>query len=72
MKITTWKQLEKHELIYEIETHGKAVHGHDYNRYMIWLYDDVENPVTGEMGGGFYAEDINDALSNLGIYQEET
>ena len=70
--ITTWKQLEQHELIDEIRIDGPEVHGHNYNRYMIWLKDGVDNPVTGEIGGGFYAEDLKDALSNLGITTART
>ena len=31
----------------------------------VWLHPHIENPVTGEMGGGFYAGDMRDVIDHF-------
>ena len=67
----TWKYVKQLSEVEDVERHGPKVTGHDYNRYSISLHDWVPNPVTGEMGNTFYAENPKDALDQLGYYQRK-
>ena len=65
----TWKYVKQLSEVDDVELHSPKVTGHENNRYLICLHDWVPNPVTGEMGNTFYAENPKDALDQLGYYE---
>ncbi len=66
-----WRYIKTFPEVDDVEVHSPEITGHEKNRYLICLHDWVSNPVTGEMGNTFYAENPRDALDQLGYFVEE-
>jgi len=68
-KPRSWKEVLSHPDIDSIEDNREEAKRLDptSDDMEIWvnLKDDAENPVTGEMGAGFYAGDMRDVIDLL-------
>tara|TARA_R110002073_G_C9220650_1_gene559834 strand:+ start:60 stop:284 length:225 start_codon:yes stop_codon:yes gene_type:complete len=59
----SWKEAEATPCIFSIEHDcGLRVKGEEPTIY-VQLHEGVDNPVTGEEGGGFYVVDFRDFIS---------
>ena len=66
-KPRSWKEVLAHPDIESIDDHRKEFPEDSQSEMWIyvWLKPHVENPVTNEMGGGFYAGDMKDVISHF-------
>lgn len=61
-KPKSWKEVEALPFISQIER--ESYREKDEMHIFIYLKDDEPNPVTGEMGGGFYVVNLADFISH--------
>lgn len=61
-KPKSWKEVEALPFVSHIER--ESYREKDEMYIFIHLNDDVPNPVTGEMGGGFYVANLADFISH--------
>ena len=66
-KPKSWAELAKHPDIFAIQDDRKEFKDSGENEILIIFHDHVENPVTGELGGGFYAGSFKDALDCMNL-----
>ena len=66
-KPISWVELAKHPDIFSIQDDRNEFKNSGENEVLIILHDHVSNPVTGELGGGFYAGSFKDALDSMNL-----
>tara|TARA_Y100000401_G_scaffold26474_1_gene18795 strand:- start:445 stop:660 length:216 start_codon:yes stop_codon:yes gene_type:complete len=64
-KPRSWAELKKHPEISSIEDDRKEFPDSGQMEIYISIYDHIENPVTGEKGGGFFVGSFRDALRHF-------
>ena len=64
-KPRSWKQVLAHPDIRSIDDDRKEFADSVDMDIYVWLHPHIENPVTGEMGGGFYAGDMRDVIDHF-------
>ena len=67
LKINSWDDLIKHPDIFRIEDDRNLWKNSGQNEILIILNDNATNPVTGELGGAFYAGSFKDAKDLMGL-----
>jgi len=65
MKFKSWEDLKNHPDIESIEDMRKEFKNSMYQDILINIKEESENPVTGELGGCFYASSFRDAVDLL-------
>jgi|TARA_X000001382_G_scaffold85136_1_gene60327 hypothetical protein len=65
--IKSWSDLNRHPDIIKIEDLRKEFKNSGQNEIIIHINQFVTNPVTGELGGAFYAADLKDAKDLMGL-----
>ena len=64
-KPRSWAELQSHPDIFRIEDDRNLFKNSGQSEILILMNDHAFNPVTGEKGGGFYAGNLADAVSNF-------
>jgi secreted Zn-dependent insulinase-like peptidase len=64
-KPKSWAQLLEHPEIHSIDDGRKEFPDSGEMEIYISIHDGVENPVTGEKGGGFFVGSFKDALDHF-------
>ena len=65
--IKSWDDLIKHPDIFRIEDERNLWRNSAQDEILIILNDNATNPVTGELGGAFYAGSFKDAKDLMGL-----
>ena len=65
--IKSWSDLNRHPDIIKIEDLRKEFKNSGENEILIHVNQFATNPVTGELGGAFYAGSFKDAKDLMGL-----
>ena len=65
--IKSWSDLNRHPDILKIEDLRKEFRNSGQNEIIVYINQFATNPVTGELGGAFYAADFKDAKDLMGL-----
>ena len=64
-KPRSWKEVLAHPDIRSIDDDRKEFPDSEDMEIYVWVHPHVENPVTNEMGGGFYAGNMRDVIDHF-------